>query len=89
MFMLNTLNNIEMKTANVFHLLIKRKIPKCESLIIYYIFTGHSTIYEFGLNVNIPGYSSDYDPNVNPSVINEFTAAAFRFGHSQVDGKMK
>lgn len=44
---------------------------------------------DFGLNVNHPGYSMDYDPYVNPSVINEFATAAFRFGHSLVDGKLK
>ncbi|KAG6448215.1 hypothetical protein O3G_MSEX005394 [Manduca sexta] len=35
------------------------------------------------------GYSSTYDPLVNPSLTAEFAAAAMRFGHSIVDGKIQ
>lgn len=41
----------------------------------------------FELNVRDKGYSTDYDIYVKPSVTSEFTTAAFRYGHSTVDGK--
>ncbi|XP_037956398.1 chorion peroxidase [Teleopsis dalmanni] len=33
------------------------------------------------------GYSSEYSDRINPAITNEFSGAAFRMGHSSVDGK--
>ncbi len=35
------------------------------------------------------GFSNAYDPDVDPTVTNAFATAAFRFGHSLVQGFME
>lgn len=40
---------------------------------------GRNVIKRYGLSLQPTGYSNDYDPNLNPSILNEFAAAAFRW----------
>ena len=50
---------------------------------------GRPTMDTYGLTVQTSGYSPSYDGNVNPSITNEFAAAAFRMGHSLIQGAMQ
>lgn len=49
---------------------------------------GQDAMQRFSLFSPPQGYSSDYDEEINPSMTNEFTGAAFRFGHSTVQGRL-
>ncbi|XP_017490205.1 PREDICTED: peroxidasin-like, partial [Rhagoletis zephyria] len=47
---------------------------------------GHNAMNFYKLNVQKSGFSN-YDPSVNPSIISEFSSAAYRFGHTIVNGR--
>ena len=59
------------------------------TLMIYVYITGRNFTETFGLNVLSNGYSFDYNDGFNPNINNEFSTAAFRFGHSLVQGTLK
>lgn len=45
---------------------------------------GREVCELFDLELNGQGYYKSYDVRVNPTIANEFSAAAFRFGHSLI-----
>ncbi|KAK8752094.1 hypothetical protein OTU49_012001 [Cherax quadricarinatus] len=50
------------------------------------IIIGRDFMRSFGLSTLPSGFSNDYNPRINPNMNNEFSAAAFRFGHTLVQG---
>ena len=50
------------------------------------IILGSEAMESFGLNLN---HESDYNPATDPSIANSFATAAFRFGHSMIQGLIK
>ncbi|XP_032786422.2 peroxidase [Daphnia magna] len=51
------------------------------------IVIGVPKMQELGLLPLQHGFSDDYDDSINPTILNEFGAAAFRFGHTLIQGK--
>jgi peroxidase len=50
------------------------------------IVLGPKVMQFYKLNILGTGFTK-YDPAVNPSILSEFSTAAFRFGHSIVNGR--
>lgn len=48
---------------------------------------GREKMEELGLLPLEYGFSKDYDQDLNPTIMNEFSTAAYRFGHSLIQGK--
>lgn len=63
--------------------------------IVYYewlpIFLGVSNMVKNRLIYQVePGsYVNDYDPTIDPSVLNSHATAAFRYFHSQIEGRLE
>lgn len=49
---------------------------------------GREVCRLFELDLKTSGYYDDYDPKINPTIANAFSAAAFRFGHAMVQGTL-
>lgn len=41
-------------------------------------------MHSFELELNSKGFYNGYNPEVNPTIANAFSTAAYRFGHSMV-----
>ncbi|KAJ8676078.1 hypothetical protein QAD02_011864 [Eretmocerus hayati] len=52
------------------------------------IFIGEENSYQRKILFKTQGWVNDYDPNVDPSIINEFSNSAFRYFHSAIAGKL-
>ncbi|CAL4060250.1 unnamed protein product, partial [Meganyctiphanes norvegica] len=50
---------------------------------------GTNYMKSFGITTRQNGYSNDYNPDINPSITNEFSTAAFRYGHSLIQGTIQ
>ncbi|CAG0892259.1 unnamed protein product [Darwinula stevensoni] len=53
------------------------------------IVLGSTYMRNFGIATQQSGYRLNYDASINPSVTNEFAVAAFRFGHTLLQGIFK
>ncbi|XP_059350851.1 chorion peroxidase-like [Daphnia carinata] len=51
------------------------------------IIIGREKMQQLGLLPLQRGFSQDYDSNLNPTIFNEFAGAAFRFGHTLIQGR--
>ena len=53
------------------------------------VLLGRPTMQAYGLLPQTTDYTTSYDPNVNPSITNEFSTAAYRMGHSLIQGNIQ
>ncbi|XP_068626345.1 peroxidase [Battus philenor] len=50
---------------------------------------GVDIMWALNMTLQTDGYSSSYDPSVDPSIANHFSAAAFRFAHTLLPGLIR
>ncbi|KAK4015956.1 hypothetical protein OUZ56_030921 [Daphnia magna] len=65
-------------TAQMQHITYNEWVP---------IIIGREKMQQLGLLPLQRGFSQDYDSNLNPTIFNEFAGAAFRFGHTLIQGR--
>ena len=53
------------------------------------IILGNKYMEKWNMHPKESGYSEGYDPTVNPTITNVFGTAAFRFGHSLIQGQIE
>ncbi|XP_048505444.1 peroxidase [Athalia rosae] len=53
------------------------------------IVIGENAMKKHNLKPLISGYREEYNPKINPTIANEFAAAAFRFAHTLLPGLMR
>lgn len=53
------------------------------------IFIGLDNSYKNKILWRTKGWVNDYDPSVNPTILNEHATAAFRFFHTLIAGQME
>lgn len=58
-------------------------------LVLISVFLGSSLVQRLNINTLGSGYRNSYSPSIDPRMANEFATAAFRFGHSLVQGIYK
>lgn len=52
------------------------------------IYLGEENAYQRRILYKTKGWVNDYDDSVDPSIINEFSNAAFRYFHSLIAGRL-
>ncbi|CAK1601555.1 unnamed protein product [Parnassius mnemosyne] len=50
---------------------------------------GNDVMWALNLTVQTEGYTNMYDPDLDPSIANHFSAAAFRFAHTLLPGLIR
>lgn len=50
---------------------------------------GSQVMVDSGLVLPTSGYGTGYDSNIDPSITNDFAAAAFRVTHSSIQGNLR
>ncbi|XP_046682531.1 peroxidase-like [Homalodisca vitripennis] len=53
------------------------------------IFLGKKNMKKYGLLYETHGYTDDYRPDVDPSALNGYATAAFRYFHSAIQGRLE